>query len=112
MQALPRRGPGNPGRRVELNETTSGQFSGVLRGFNFMPLANATMFRFALRSKASDLSDRWLSREVFTPAQIKEIALAFAATAYEILFFLKSIRKIEFYELERTTNCASSNLTE
>jgi len=58
------------------------------------------MFRFALRSKASDLSDRWLSREVFTPAQIKEIALAFAATAYEMLFFLKSIRKIEFYELD------------
>ena len=62
------------------------------------------MFRFSLRSRKPADQSNWLSKEIHTAPQMKEIMLDFASRAYETLFFLKSIQKISFYELDENNN--------
>jgi hypothetical protein len=93
----------NPGQRIPVERLT-GIYSDVLSGFNFMPLKDSTMFRFSLRSRKPADQSNWLSKEIHTAPQMKQIMLGFASRAYETLFFLKSVRKISFYELDENNN--------
>jgi hypothetical protein len=93
----------NPGKIIPVERLT-GIYSDVLTGFNFMPLKDSTMFRFSLRSRKPADESNWLSKEIHTAPQMKQIMLDFASRAYETLFFLKSVRKISFYELDENNN--------
>ncbi len=95
----------NPGRQIDIrNEMKGDEYSGVIKGFNFMQLENATMFRFALRSEIVENETQWLSKKTYSSDDIKKIILDFAANASELLLFLKNIRKIAFYELDENNN--------
>ena len=98
----------NPGQRIPVKSLT-GIYSDVLTGFNFMPLKDSTMFRFSLRSRKPADQSNWLSKEIHTAPQMKQIMLDFASRAYETLFFLKSIQKISFYELDENSNLRKLN---
>lgn len=97
----------NPGRKIDVTNL-GGIYSDVLSGFRLgtdaMPLKASTMFRFSLRTHKPTDPVNFLSTQLVNAAEMQQMMLDFAKTAYESLIFLKNIRKISFYELDANNN--------
>ena len=97
----------NPGRRIDVT-TLAGQYPDIISGFKLgtMPLEASTMFRFSLRSsKPRDLV-KFLSTQVTSAAEMQQMMLDFAKTAYETSFSSTSARSLST-NWKPTTTCIS-----
>jgi hypothetical protein len=101
----------DPGFRIPNGNIKSDFFSEIHNLFKIgLDLNNATMFRLPLRSKTSQLSS-----SIFNKQNIEPLIDLYSNASKDILLFLRNIKKISFYKIDKNSNglkCLSEEVIE